>query len=40
VREAIEQRDWEEAREQIGATAGVLESFAEELEAATALLDG
>jgi N-acetylated-alpha-linked acidic dipeptidase len=39
VREAIEQDDWDEAREQIAATAAVLERFAGALEEAAPLLD-
>lgn len=34
IREAIEQRDWSEAREQIAIAAGVLERFAEQIERA------
>lgn len=38
IREAIEQRNWKEAAEQIGIVARVIESFAEEIEKATKLL--
>ena len=38
VREAIEQRDWKEAEQQIGIASGVLESFAREVDKATKLL--
>lgn len=34
IREAIEQRDWKEAREQIAIAAGVLERFAEQIDRA------
>ena len=37
VREAIEQRDWKEAEEQIVKTAGALEAFAGEIDKAAAL---
>jgi N-acetylated-alpha-linked acidic dipeptidase len=37
VREAIEQRRWTEAQEQIGATAGAIEAFALEVENAAAM---
>lgn len=37
IREAIEQRDWKEASEQIGIVARVLENFAEEIDKATGL---
>ncbi len=38
VREAIEQREWREAEEQIGVTARVIEGFAKEVDRATAAL--
>jgi N-acetylated-alpha-linked acidic dipeptidase len=38
VREAIEQRSWNEADEQVAATAKVLDAFAAEVDKATALL--
>lgn len=38
VREAIEQRDWETAKEQIGVTSDVLEKVAAEIDRATAVL--
>ena len=38
IREALEQRDWKEATEQIGVVAGVLEAYAKEIDRATALL--
>ena len=38
VREALEQRDWKEATEQIPNVAGVIEAFAREIDKATALL--
>jgi N-acetylated-alpha-linked acidic dipeptidase len=38
VREAIEQRQWREAEEQIGVTARVIEGFAKEVERAAAAL--
>ena len=38
VREAIEQRDWQEANQQIQVVAGVLERFAAEIDRATATL--
>lgn len=38
VREAIEERQWKEAGEQIEVTAGVIQSFAREVDRATALL--
>jgi N-acetylated-alpha-linked acidic dipeptidase len=38
VREAIEQRDWKEAEEQIGVVAGVLLQYAENIDRAAALL--
>jgi N-acetylated-alpha-linked acidic dipeptidase len=38
VREAIEQRDWKEAEQQMGVVAGAIEGFAQELDRATALL--
>lgn len=40
VREAIEQRDWAQAEEQIEVTAGVLRAFAERIDAAAVLLEG
>jgi N-acetylated-alpha-linked acidic dipeptidase len=40
VREAIEERQWKEAEEQIGIAAGVIESFAKEIDRATAVLTG
>jgi N-acetylated-alpha-linked acidic dipeptidase len=40
VREAIEQRQWKEAEQQIGLVAGTLEGFAREIDKATALLGG
>ncbi|HYG64764.1 MAG TPA: M28 family metallopeptidase [Thermoanaerobaculia bacterium] len=40
VREAIEQRQWKEAEEQVAITARVLEGFAKEVERAAALLRG
>jgi N-acetylated-alpha-linked acidic dipeptidase len=40
VREAIEQRQWKEAEEQIGIAAGVIENFAKEIDRATAVLAG
>jgi N-acetylated-alpha-linked acidic dipeptidase len=40
VREAIEQRNWKEAEEQVVITAGVLEGFAREVDRAAALLGG
>ena len=38
VREAIEQRHWQEAEQQIGLVAGTIEGFAKEIDKATALL--
>ena len=38
VREAIEERQWKEAEEQIGIAAGVIEGFAKEIDRATAVL--
>jgi N-acetylated-alpha-linked acidic dipeptidase len=38
VREAIEERHWKEAEEQIAIAAGVIESFAKEIDRATAVL--
>jgi hypothetical protein len=38
VREAIEERQWQEASEQIGIVAGVIEGFAKEIDRATAAL--
>jgi N-acetylated-alpha-linked acidic dipeptidase len=40
VREAIEQRQWKEAEEQIGIAARVIETFAKEIDRATAVLGG
>jgi N-acetylated-alpha-linked acidic dipeptidase len=40
VREAIEQRNWQEASEQIGLVASTIESFAREIDRATAVLGG
>jgi N-acetylated-alpha-linked acidic dipeptidase len=40
VREAIEQRNWQEAGEQIGIVAKVLEGYAREIDRATAVLGG
>jgi N-acetylated-alpha-linked acidic dipeptidase len=40
VREAIEQRQWREAEQQMSVVAGAIESFAKELDRATALLGG
>ena len=40
VREAIEQRRWQEAQEQITVVAGAIEAFAREIEKATTLLKG
>ena len=40
VREAIEQKDWKEAEEEVGVTAGVLEACAAQIDRATALLQG
>ncbi|HYQ85807.1 MAG TPA: transferrin receptor-like dimerization domain-containing protein [Bacteroidota bacterium] len=39
VREAIEQRNWKEAEEQIGVVAGVLERYSEEISAATKIVN-
>jgi N-acetylated-alpha-linked acidic dipeptidase len=38
VREAIEQRQWQEAGEQMGVVAGTISAFAKEIDRATALL--
>jgi len=38
IREALEQRDWQEAEEQIVIVSGILEEFARQIEAATAIL--
>ena len=38
VREAIEQRNWREAEEQIALLAGVLHRFSNEIDRATATL--
>ena len=40
VREAIEQRNWKEAEQQIGLVAATLESFAKEVDKATAVVNG
>jgi N-acetylated-alpha-linked acidic dipeptidase len=40
VREAIEQRQWQEAEQQMGVVAGAIEGFAKEIDRATALLGG
>ncbi|MEO7420405.1 MAG: M28 family metallopeptidase, partial [Thermoanaerobaculia bacterium] len=40
VREALEQRDWKEADQQMGVVAGAITGFAKELDRATALLGG
>ncbi|MFP5285650.1 MAG: M28 family metallopeptidase, partial [Thermoanaerobaculia bacterium] len=40
IREAIEQRQWKEAEEQIGIAAGVIENFAREIDRATAVVEG
>ncbi|HYO11597.1 MAG TPA: transferrin receptor-like dimerization domain-containing protein [Thermoanaerobaculia bacterium] len=40
VREAIEERQWKEAEEQIGIAARVIEGFAKEIDRATAVLAG
>jgi N-acetylated-alpha-linked acidic dipeptidase len=40
VREAIEQRQWKEAEEQIGIAARVIETFAKEIDRATGVLGG
>jgi hypothetical protein len=40
VREAIEQRNWKEAEEQVAITAGVLAAFTREVGRAAALLGG
>jgi N-acetylated-alpha-linked acidic dipeptidase len=40
VREAIEQRNWKEAEEQVGLVAHTLEGFAREVDRATAVLNG
>src|SRR6185369_8602170 len=37
IREAIEQRDWREASEQIATVSGVIENFAKEIDKAAAL---
>jgi N-acetylated-alpha-linked acidic dipeptidase len=38
VREALEQRQWKEAEQQMSVVAGAIEGFARELDRATALL--
>jgi N-acetylated-alpha-linked acidic dipeptidase len=38
IREALEQRNWQEATEQIGIVAGVIEGYAKEIDRATAVL--
>ncbi|HEY3568678.1 MAG TPA: M28 family metallopeptidase [Thermoanaerobaculia bacterium] len=38
VREAIEQRQWQEAEQQMGVVAGAIDGFAKEIDRATALL--
>ena len=38
IREAIEERKWDEAKNQIGVTAGVIEEFARHLDSATQLM--
>jgi hypothetical protein len=40
VREALEQRQWKEAEQQIGLVAGTIEGFAREIDKATAVLGG
>jgi N-acetylated-alpha-linked acidic dipeptidase len=40
VREAIEQRNWQEATEQIPLVAGTIERYAKEIDRATAVLGG
>jgi N-acetylated-alpha-linked acidic dipeptidase len=40
VREAIEQRNWKEAEQQIGIVAATLEGFAKEVDKATAVVEG
>jgi len=40
VREAIEQRNWQEAEEQVGLVAATIEGFAKEVDRATAVLEG
>jgi N-acetylated-alpha-linked acidic dipeptidase len=40
VREAIEQRDWKEAEEQVGLVAQTIEGFAKEIDKATGVLEG
>ena len=40
VREALEQRQWKEAEQQIGLVAGTIEGFAREIDRATAVLGG
>ncbi|HKV08875.1 MAG TPA: M28 family metallopeptidase [Thermoanaerobaculia bacterium] len=40
VREAIEERHWKEAEEQIGLTAGVIEAYAREIDRAAGILAG
>jgi N-acetylated-alpha-linked acidic dipeptidase len=40
VREAIEQRQWQEAEQQIGIVAGTIEGYAKEVDRATAALGG
>ena len=38
VREAIEQRQWKEAEQQMGVVAGTITAFAKEIDKATAVL--
>jgi N-acetylated-alpha-linked acidic dipeptidase len=38
VREAVEQRNWKEAEEQIGLVSTVIEGYAKEVDRATAIL--
>ena len=38
VREALEQRNWQEASEQVGFLAATIEGFAREIDRATAVL--
>jgi N-acetylated-alpha-linked acidic dipeptidase len=40
VREAIEQRNWKEAEEQVGIVAKVIEGFAKEIDKATGVVEG
>jgi len=40
VREAIEQRQWKEAEQQIGLVAGTIDGLTKEVDKATALLGG